>query len=825
MDEDDNEFVPRNLLKSGKKQTKNYQIYGEFGGGSDEEEEESNQPKQFIYRPVTFISSGKAILSDGLKPIKESELEAELTDEEVLRRMQEDDDLDDTEIQEEKPKSMTNDDFKNLYGTKPVPEPAEEHAKRGYTVIEAKEPKAKEKKKKNNNSSEHTHHKDEDHASFLEDSAVGNKVWSMMMKMGYDPNKGLGPKHEGIVNPIKVLPTGKNQAIIISDDHVQKTRTQKEEEEVTEPIHVSDGKRHWTKKSKKPKVVYKTAEELIKSLPSEKTQYEILDMRGPEVRKLDSMDHIGQISTTSKILPELQFNIHQLVDMTETAIRETDSKMKAERDRFKQLEKLQVDLEKTLRLQKDKLDSIRQVLDIMRTCNDRTKSSSIDLDTLLEVFSTIRHKYSMLWDTYDLGNFAIAIGRDMLIKLIDNWDQMDATFIETFLKWRKLLQKTIVNPGKQVYKTSVLSGSDEEVDDVERVTIIDTAPYLILVDSVMTKIRPKLQSWIPDQTEVIDIIDKLTPIVPRNMIQKTLERTIIPRIINNLQALDLNQIIRMHHWIHPWLPHLGTSAENLGLFDLVRQNISRSLLDWNPMDLSTSQIAHQVLLAWQDVLDISRILQNSVIPKLIHVLREEFQIDPTGQDLTPLNNVMMWLDIVSVKDIAKIMEKEFFSKWIRILYEWLTQPDANYEEILQWYSGWKSLFPEKLANEKAIRNQFKKGLDMMNQAASNQMITAHMREPTKQEKKLGKSTAIPSMPTNEPSFKDLLTDYAADMNLVFMPKGDQKIEGKQLYDFGGVTTFIENDVLFVRDVDRWKPVSLDDFLALIDEKKRKGKKF
>lgn len=111
----------------------------------------------------------------------------------------------------------------------------------------------------------------------------------------------------------------------------------------------------------------------------------------------------------------------------------------------------------------------------------------------------------------------------------------------------------------------------------------------------------------------------------------------------------------------------------------------------------------------------------------------------------------------------------------------------------------------------------------MNQAASNQVITAHDQPISKT-----KPRVVPSVQatTADVSFKDLIADYAAEMNLIFMPKDNQMLEGKQLYDFGGVTTFIENDVLFVRDAttDRWKPVSLDDFLKLVEEKKNKRRK-
>jgi tuftelin-interacting protein 11 len=695
--------------------------------------------------------------------------------------------------------------------------PVEPPKSKAYTVIEAKkEPKKEEKKIPKE--AEPVHHKDDDHASFLDKSSVGNKVWGMMMKMGYDPNRGLGSKLDGIVNPIKVIPTANNQAIIVSDDHVQKTKTLKEEtEEKGTYATRDDGKRHWKKTKKQKKVVYRTAQDLIKETKP-KQEYEILDMRGPEVRKVESMNYL---SAQSKILPELQHNIRTLVDLTEENIRTTDKQMKEEKDKFAELEKTQLRLEKTVKVEKERLEAMREVMDIMRKCHDRTRSLSIDLNTLLEVFSTIRHKYAALWQEYELGNFAVSIGGDMIRKAVENWNG-SGDLIETLTKWRRLLQKSVVSTKRKIVKTSILPSSDDE-DEEQQITNVDTKPYLSIIEVLSTKIRPILQAWTPDtDQQSVDIVEKLKHVIPHDVMQRNLGRTIIPKLLNTLEHVrDLSAAKEMHHWVHPWLPYLGDNSEDTGLFDLVRQNLSRALGDWEPLDNVQNTQAHELVSAWRDAMDLSRVINSAILPKLVYLLREQFEIDPSEQDIKPLNAAMSWMDIIGVKDMAKILEKEFFTKWIGILYEWLLQPDADYEEIMKWYGGWKGIFPDVLVREKVIRNQFKRGLDMMNQAASNQAITAHEKPITSTKRK----TVVAPKPAEDVSFKDLLANYAAEMNLVFMPKGDQMIEGKQLYDFGGVTTFIENDALFVRDAktDQWLPVSLDDFLVLVDQKKSKRK--
>ena len=44
--------------------------------------------------------------------------------------------------------------------------------------------------------------------------------------------------------------------------------------------------------------------------------------------------------------------------------------------------------------------------------------------------------------------------------------------------------------------------------------------------------------------------------------------------------------------------------------------------------------------------------------------------------------------------------------------------------------------------------------------------------------------------------------------------GQRRYEGKQLYNFGQATLFIDRGVVFVMKGSQWTPVSLDDLLRL-----------
>ena len=56
---------------------------------------------------------------------------------------------------------------------------------------------------------------------------------------------------------------------------------------------------------------------------------------------------------------------------------------------------------------------------------------------------------------------------------------------------------------------------------------------------------------------------------------------------------------------------------------------------------------------------------------------------------------------------------------------------------------------------------------------------------------------------------------AEDKGILFMPvPGLKRYEGKQLYNFGQSTMFIDRGVVFVMKGSQWTPVSLDDLLRL-----------
>ena len=74
------------------------------------------------------------------------------------------------------------------------------------------------------------------------------------------------------------------------------------------------------------------------------------------------------------------------------------------------------------------------------------------------------------------------------------------------------------------------------------------------------------------------------------------------------------------------------------------------------------------------------------MPKLSATLRDTFAVDPRAQDMVPLKAVLEWAEPGALRPsvLARVLEAEFFQKWLNVLHVWLVAPRPNFDEIAQW---------------------------------------------------------------------------------------------------------------------------------------------
>lgn len=226
--------------------------------------------------------------------------------------------------------------------------------------------------------------------------------------------------------------------------------------------------------------------------------------------------------------------------------------------------------------------------------------------------------------------------------------------------------------------------------------------------------------------------------------------------------------------------------------------------------------------------DWDTMLLKYVVPKLGARLRDDFRVNPRNQDLAPLNDILLWDRILRPSIFSPLIEKEFFPKWLDVLYIWLIQPKVNLEEVSRWYSEWKKPFSEEALALPGIANGFTRGLQLMNKALelgpdaptrlprpehgpSPSAATTASRQPTPKPR--------PAR-TQEITFRSIVEEYASSHNLLFIPTGkahelsrmplfrvSQSTDGK-----GGLLVYIQDDAVWAPDGDQYRAISLENMV-------------
>ena len=224
-----------------------------------------------------------------------------------------------------------------------------------------------------------------------------------------------------------------------------------------------------------------------------------------------------------------------------------------------------------------------------------------------------------------------------------------------------------------------------------------------------------------------------------------------------------------------------------------------------------------------------------VLPKLGAMLREDFQVNPRNQDMTPLERLLPWHPILHPSMFSQLLETEFFPKWLDVLHIWLIQPNASFEEIAQWYAFWKGTFPQAVLDLPGVTHGFTRGLQLMNKAIElGPDVSAKLARPDHSAPTIAaangslhdtpKTRSTPARATKI-TFRDIVEEYAASHDLLFLPTGkthemtrmplfrvSQSIDGK-----GGILVFILDDAVWALEGDGYRPIPLEDMVLRVNK--------
>ncbi|KAI0769250.1 GC-rich sequence DNA-binding factor-like protein-domain-containing protein [Irpex lacteus] len=677
----------------------------------------------------------------------------------------------------------------------------------------------------------------------------------MLEKMGWQAGTGLGTTGEGIVTPIesKLRPKqmglafkgfkekteqskaeARRRGEVVSDDEVEK-RPKKGRKPRGEPKERSDA---WKKPKKvKKKIEHKTYEQIVAEAGQDTSSGigQIIDATGATPREVASLADVSLASWTPTTdpmrLPEIRHNLRLI---TETCKGDLDGLAKEARtlqERRKWVQQEDERIRKKVEDEAELISRLQQVHLVVDDINTQAKEASTSYEATLEPFSAHFEKliglYPAEFERYRLDEIVVAAIAPIMRRLLAQWQPLEepTAFVSTFRLWRRALK--MAEPEEPISQVQVY-GSSTIITPVAPIAKPMTPYESLIWNAWLPKVRSCINNdWSPDDPQpAVRLYEAWSKYIPQFVQDNFFDQLVLPKVHKAVSDWNPRKHkVSLQSIVFPWLPHVGLRMEDV-LGD-TRRKMKSVLRGWAiiegiPKDLSV----------WKEIFDSGEwdtMLLKYIVPKLGARLREDFRVNPRQQDMTPLQDVLLWEGLLRSSILSQILEKEFFPKWLDVLHIWLIQPSPSFEEIAQWYTFWKGSFSDNVQNMPGVAQGFTRGLQLMNKAielgpnAPTQLPRPDFRPqspaPAASRQSTPKPRVIPAR-AQEITFKSIVEEYAASHNLLFMPTGraheksrmplfrvSQSADGK-----GGLLVYIQDDAVWAPDGDDYRAIPLESMV-------------
>ena len=692
----------------------------------------------------------------------------------------------------------------------------------------------------------------------------------LLLQMGFEPGKGLGKKLQGISAPVEAkLRRGRGAIGAYGPEKKVKIPELKVKSEESESKKGKSRVSHWRKGDiVDKKKNFRTVDEVLEDgrlksnkkapiINTEIAKCKVIDMTTPEQRTCSGYHVLGKrhqqpsgdVSLTDKktknfSLPELMHNLDMIVDMCEQDIIQHDRRSKYLGDRVVSLEQEKQTLAKIVDQHVNLIGTLENALAMINKLVDRKEDMS--LKEIAEAFKTLQERHYDMYKSYNMGELACSFVIPKIKEELADWNPLTQANmpLTLFKEWKDILEY-----GRLDHTRSM-------------------SPYDQLVwNAWLPSIRGAVQNWACRQPEpLIDLLETWLPLLPTWIMENLLDLVILPKLTLDVEEWNpLTDTVPIHTWIHPWLP-LMKNRMDTQIYPIIRRKLASALGAWHPSDGS----ARLMLKPWAQVFtrnDMDAFLVKNILPKL-QLCLNQIIINPHQQHLDQWNWVNEWRDMIPQHTMASLLDKFFFPRWLQVLGCWLNN-SPNYEQVTNWYTGWKGMLSDKLLAEPMIKEHFRKALELMHKAVAitqglqpgsveqvSYLTTLERSQPPMtnmtqmSQPRMEVCTTIlffiidfffwfllfHTMYTNKTfsyfqrlaeavrtasqvhhGFKDLVQKKCEERGILFMPLANRYRESKQIYKIGNVQAYIESDMLFVtHNGTTWFPTNLNTLLDTAD---------
>ncbi len=704
-------------------------------------------------------------------------------------------------------------------------------------------------------------------------SAPNSFAAKMMAKMGYVEGQGLGATGRGRLAPIEtqLRPQGAGLGAV-----KEKTKQAKEEEkreaafrgEFLQDSSEEEEKRRKESKKKRmsgvssgtstpggrPKLKYRTATEIeaaADGLQVPNVLKSIIDATGSEMKLLTSAaglmaSHGSMVRSETeamKIARRARRDLEAFADEWNGL---------SERRKFFELQEIQLvqeidEGEAGVRGLEGMIGAIQELQRLTLDCSDANTASSL-WEELTPKLEAMEFEFKDNIDAIALQEVAVAAIHPLFKAAMQEWDPLQQP-IHVGIYIQRLRQILGIRLESTSNAVALQRGIEHFKAQSKSTTPYETMIYTLWLPQIRSTIT---NDWdVYDPNPLISVIEAWRSILPPFILANVIDQLVVQRLTHAVAAWKpqgshkrSRHVQPPHVWLFPWLQYLDEQHTDpkspTGLLADVKRKFKVVLSTW---DLASG--IPPGLHNWRSVLhsELSSLLVRHLLPRLALHLADRLVIDPSDQDLSPLEQALQWTAFFPVSTITQLLTVEFFPKWHLTLHLWLTS-SPNYDEIREWFLWWKEQLPAELNELPSIAVEWTKGLETITLALDLGADAAeHLPPPTagpappivpatpRSTAPTSKVSAIHEAPT---TFRDVVEEWSTEQGLIMMPLREADSQtGLPLFRItasasgrGGVVVYLKGDVVWARssasktfEGKLFVPVGLDDALVVRAEGK------
>lgn len=657
-------------------------------------------------------------------------------------------------------------------------------------------------------------------SSHVSSYGIGAKLLS---KMGYVAGKGLGADGKGIVEPVqqKLRPQGAGLGAInekteqAKRDAARKKRATNQGKHNTEDDSWSDSSSHQSNTKKvlrfrKPKSVHKTIEEMEASglqLPAG-FKY-IIDMsQGPEGKLVEDLRNITVTEGVSTG-PDLVL----LYSQAKNDVEQATQQWALLQSKQKNIEFEISNTENVLKKSSTSVTVIQQLVDIGNNLRcllgGRDDSAfSIEMERLAHLLEESPVHKSMIQE------IAISAFSSYYPQVVSGWDPLDSPelFVKEIENWSDLLKYD--------------ENGSEHTGSGDISTILHNI-WLPKVQSFM------LLNWASTHPyRAILFIEKWKNIIGAELNHEFISRCILPKILKSVKE-EKEFLAESETFVLPWLDYLYLNQKQ-ELFDTASLKINDQIRTWNP---SHNSSLIKSISFWLTRLQAPDLIQQRVFSRVLDYMKRNFEIDPSGQNVAPLEAAieLNTANIIDDTALGKLLADGFFPKFKDVLHQWLvSSTDEGLFELGQWYETWYNWFGDRINLIPIVQSNYEECLDHINEALDmknrgmlqkpiDKLKKATQEFPTARKKE---NSDLSQTPDVQVTFRDLVEEYCIEHDLFLVPlKKAHPIHGHALYKISnspsganGISCYFDEDVLWANSkLDRktYQPVVLEELENMV----------